>query len=106
LYSYFGLLLGCTQVGKDGFPAYGGDASMYNVHKYMGLDAYQVSYFINQVGLAAASFGVTQEDINYVAGALQALFGHKCSTALSIVPGTGKDSQAICIAVSTMFEIS
>ena len=33
LYSYFGVLLGCTKVGTDGFPAYGGEASMYEVHK-------------------------------------------------------------------------
>ena len=33
LYEYFGVLLGCTQVGKSGFPPYGGDPSMYDVHK-------------------------------------------------------------------------
>jgi len=104
LYSYFGLLLGCTKVGTEGFPAYGGDASMYNVHKHMALDAYEVSYFINQVGLAAASFGVTQEDISYVGGALQALFGHRCAPAMSIVPGTGKELQAICLAVSSLLK--
>ena len=33
LYEFFGLLLGCTKVGSKDFPAYGGDPSMYNVHK-------------------------------------------------------------------------
>lgn len=33
LYSYFGLLLGCSDVAKPGFPAYKGDKSMYEVHK-------------------------------------------------------------------------
>lgn len=29
LYEYFGALLGCTAYGMEGFPAYGGDKSMY-----------------------------------------------------------------------------
>lgn len=33
LYEFFGLLLGCSQVGSADFPAYGGDPNMYNVHK-------------------------------------------------------------------------
>jgi hypothetical protein len=33
LYQYFGLLLGCSTVGETGFPKYGGQTSMYNVHK-------------------------------------------------------------------------
>lgn len=33
LYSYFGLLLGCSDVAKPGFSAYKGDKSMYEVHK-------------------------------------------------------------------------
>ena len=34
LYEYFGILLGCSQVGiSAAFPAYGGDSSMYEVHK-------------------------------------------------------------------------
>jgi hypothetical protein len=33
LYQYFGLLLGCSTVGQTGFPKYGGETSMYSVHK-------------------------------------------------------------------------
>ena len=33
LYQFFGVLLGCSQYGHMGFPAYGGEASMYEVHK-------------------------------------------------------------------------
>ena len=33
LYEFFGVLLGCSDVGMKGFPAYAGDASMYEVHK-------------------------------------------------------------------------
>ena len=33
LYQFFGILLGCSDVGTTGFPQYGGDTSMGNVHK-------------------------------------------------------------------------
>ena len=35
LYEFFGTLLGCSHVGMAGFDAYAGDASMYEVHKYV-----------------------------------------------------------------------
>ena len=35
LYQYFGALLGCTAQGGDKFPPYTGDASQYEVHKYV-----------------------------------------------------------------------
>ena len=46
LYSYFGYLLGCSQIGKEGFATYSGDTSMYDVHKYMDLDANEVSIIV------------------------------------------------------------
>ena len=33
LYEYFGVLLGCSQVNTTDFPAYEGEASMYELHK-------------------------------------------------------------------------
>ncbi|TKA43178.1 hypothetical protein B0A54_06127 [Friedmanniomyces endolithicus] len=63
LYEYFGILLGCSQYGNPGYPAYGGDLSMYSVHKYMALDSYDFGFFVQQVALSAASFGVAQADL-------------------------------------------
>ena len=64
--------------------------------RFMDLDQYELGYFISQVGLAAASFGVSQSDISTVATALQKLFGYKCSPPSTVVPGdTVLDS--ICI---------
>ena len=99
LYSYFGVLLGCSMVGKDSYPAYAGDKSMYDVHKYMGLGAAEVGYFIEQVGLAAASFGVADADVTAVGMALNSLFGYKCAAAATVVPSQGDALQAICIEV-------
>ena len=72
---------------------------MYDVHKFMALDAYQVQYFIHQVGLSAASFGVADADIEYVGHALQGFFGVKCAPETKIIPDAGKELQSICIAV-------
>jgi hypothetical protein len=35
LYEFFGTLLGCSQQGQPGFPAYDGQPSMFQVHKYV-----------------------------------------------------------------------
>lgn len=98
LYSYFGVLLGCTMVGNDGFPAYGGSNSQYDVHKFMALDANEVGYFIQQVGLSAASFGVTEDDVTAVGTALNSTFGARCAPPAMVIPDTEAEPQSICIA--------
>jgi len=97
LYQFFGVLLGCTMQGSTAFPAYGGQASMYHVHKYMALDAAQVGYFISQVGLAAKSFGVATADIDTVAGALEMYFDVRCAAPVTLAPALGSQLQSICI---------
>jgi hypothetical protein len=97
LYSFFGALLGCTQLGDAGFPAYSGEASMYSVHSFMDLNMYQVTYFIEQVGLAAESFGVTKDDATAVGAALSSLFGVRCAPPTTVIPAAGPVLQAICI---------
>lgn len=97
LYSYFGLLLGCSNVGKSGFPAYMGDPSMGSVHQYMGLDNAEFTYFVTQVGLAAASFGVSAADVKAAGTALIDGFGMRCAPAAAIGP-LPKEPLAICQA--------
>ncbi|GAB7355770.1 hypothetical protein MBLNU459_g6455t1 [Dothideomycetes sp. NU459] len=94
LYQYFGALLGCDAVG---FPAYQGDASQAGVHRFMDLSPYEVGYFIEQVGMAAASFGVATADIKVVATALNKLFGYKCSPPTTVIPAQGAQLQSICL---------
>ena len=71
---------------------------MYKVHKFMALDFAEVSYFISQVGLAAASFGVADDDIKAVATALNELFNVKCAPATTVIKSQGSELQSICIA--------
>ena len=66
----------------------------------MGLDAYQIGYFIAQVGLAASSFGVSSEDVTSVADALSGAFNVKCAPATAIDPAQGPQLQSICVADS------
>ncbi|KAK3380889.1 hypothetical protein B0H63DRAFT_434251 [Podospora didyma] len=99
LYQFFGALLGCSQYGMGGaFAAYSGDASMYETHKFMDLDADEVGYFVEQIALAAASFGVAKEDITAVGTALNSLFGLRCAPPTTVIPAQGDQLQAICIA--------
>ncbi|KZP34438.1 hypothetical protein FIBSPDRAFT_809691 [Athelia psychrophila] len=96
LYSYFGAALGCTQYSQMGFPAYAGQPSMYSVHKYMGLDANEVGYFITQVGLSAQSFGVAAADVTAVGTLLEGIFDVKCGAAATVIPAQGAQLQSIC----------
>ena len=62
----------------------------------MDLDPYQVGYFITQVGLAAASFGVTTDDVTAVGEALTKLFDYRCAPPMTVVPSQGAQLQSIC----------
>lgn len=101
LYQFFGSLLGCSMQGMPGFDAYGGHASMYQVHKFMDLGKPEMDYFISQVGLAAASFGVAKDDITAVANALNMLFNMACSPPTTVIKSQGEQLQAICIDQTT-----
>ncbi|KAJ6786341.1 hypothetical protein PWT90_04731 [Aphanocladium album] len=97
LYQFFGTLLGCSKQGMAGFDAYDSAPSMYKVHKFMNLGNAEMTYFITQVGMAAASFGVAKEDIAIVAKALGDTFNMRCSAPVEVIKGKGPQPQAICI---------
>lgn len=98
LYQYFGYLLGCSMMGTEAFPAYSGRTSQYSVHKYMYLTHAQTTYFIQQVGLAAQSFGVAMDDVTIVGNALDKTFNYRCSPNASVPSTAPSSAQAICIA--------
>lgn len=97
LNEYFGSVLGCSQYGMSGYPAYAGQASMLSVHQFMDLSSAQVSYFNTQVGLSALSFGVTMADVTIVGNALNSLFGYRCAPAATVIAAQGAQLQSICI---------
>lgn len=63
----------------------------------MGLDPNEVGYFISQVGAAAASFGVSDPDVQAVAGLLAITFNVACAPAQALVRGDS-EFQSICVA--------
>src|ERR1700737_1114655 len=98
LYQYFGVLLGCTMQMPGGvFSSYQGDASQYQVHKFMNLSKPEIDYFITQVGLSAASFGVATTDVMAVGKALNDTFNQRCSPPAAVIPAQGAQLQAICV---------
>lgn len=62
----------------------------------MVLDPYQTGYFIEQVGLSAASFGVAKSDINAVAAALEKMFNYRCAPKTTVIPAQGPQFQSVC----------
>lgn len=99
LYQLFGSLLGCSQQAStlDGaFPGYQGDASMYEVHKFMALNNAQVSYFNNMVGLAFLSFGGAPNEAAAVVAALNGLFGRACGDFYPLTQYTAPALQPVC----------
>lgn len=63
----------------------------------MDLSAAEFAYFVQQVGLAARSFGVFEDDIALVGKALNDTFGFKCSANTTVVEGQPSAEQAICL---------
>lgn len=63
----------------------------------MDLGPNELGYFVQQVAMSAASFGVAKEDLEMVGMALNQLFGLRCSPPTAAVPPTDKELQAICI---------
>lgn len=63
----------------------------------MVLDPNQMGYFIQQVGLSAASFGVADADVKAAGTALNKLFNHRCEPKETVVPAQGPAFQSICI---------
>lgn len=55
-------------------------------------------YFIEQVGMAAASFGVTQDDVTAVGMSLTKAFDYRCSPPAVVVPSQGSQLQSMCQA--------
>ena len=64
----------------------------------MDLDQDQVGYFITQVTLSAASFGVSPADVGLAGLSLSEIFGYRCSSPRTVLPAQGPQLQSICIA--------
>lgn len=64
--------------------------------RFMDLSYAEVGYFITQVALSAASFGVAQSDLEIVGTALGSLFDVRCAPPTVIIPAQHAQLQSIC----------
>lgn len=62
----------------------------------MDLSEAEFTYFNQQVGLAATSFGVSMADVTSVAMSLNSTFGYRCAPAVMVIPGSQAMQQVIC----------
>lgn len=62
----------------------------------MDLSYAEVGYFITQVALSAASFGVAQSDLMIVGTALGSIFDVRCAPPTIVIPAQGAQLQSIC----------
>jgi hypothetical protein len=94
LYQIFSQLLGCSM----GYPEYSGNPGMWTKHRFMKLTNTQNLYFITQVGAAARSYGVSEEDITIAATALINIYNRKNAPAFGLNPAAGLTSalQSCC----------
>lgn len=79
-----------------GYAAYSGEASQYQVHKFMDLSYAEVTYFITQVATSAMSFGVAPEDLADVGTAINSLFNVRDGNLATVIPAQGAQLQSIC----------
>ncbi|KAL4967070.1 uncharacterized protein BDV14DRAFT_198168 [Aspergillus stella-maris] len=99
IYQYFRTLTGCSLQGGSSFPRYSGRASMYEVHRFMDLDIFQMSFFIRQVHDSALSLGLSSADAAWLANTLDTLFNRHCAPATRIEGiSAPPEFQAVCIA--------
>lgn len=72
---------------------------MYEVHKYMDIDKYEMNFFTEQIVTAVASVGFEQPDIDFTNSSLYATFANRCSPPTTVIPAdAGPQLQAICVA--------
>lgn len=62
----------------------------------MVLNPYEMGYFIEQVALSAASFGVAESDIMAVGKALNSLFNYRCAPEVTVIKAQGPQWQSTC----------
>ncbi|KAH7412881.1 hypothetical protein BKA64DRAFT_731128 [Cadophora sp. MPI-SDFR-AT-0126] len=98
IWQYFGTLINCSEQGKsDVFPAYEGEPSMYQVHRFMDISKAENDFFIQQLVDASASIGFSPADAENWRK-LMAPYNTRCAPAFAVngVRG-GADLQAVCI---------
>jgi hypothetical protein len=79
---------------------------MYEVHRYMDLDRYQMGFFIELCVSSMKSLGISAADADLFGDTLTSLFDFRCSPPALIPkePAAGPELQSVCIAENCPFD--
>jgi len=100
LFSHFGSLFArvfqCSIIGSVNFTSALQKTSLYQIHKFMALDPNELGYFIQQVGLAAQSVGLTSDEAEVIMTNMNAGLNYRCRPDSALFPGGVVGPQSIC----------
>ncbi|RAR13447.1 hypothetical protein DDE83_003178 [Stemphylium lycopersici] len=77
-------------------PNTSGPVSLAYAHKFMQLGYHQVGYFIDQLSLAAAHFGVSIQDVDTFRTSLNSRFNLRCAPAVPLGNSSPPELLSIC----------
>ena len=99
MYQIFATMAGCSRQGGQAIPAYAGNPSMAEVHKFMGLNIAKISFFNDQVSQAARAIGMTAADAKVFKDGLENTFNIQCAPPVKIAPNGPPAPQGFCLDV-------
>jgi hypothetical protein len=88
----------CTTITAAGssFTSVLNKTSLYEVHKFMSLDPYDLGYFIDQVEGAARVIGLTAGEAAAIKQEMSSSLTFRCKPKVAITPGAPLGPQSIC----------
>ena len=96
----FALAFECSTIEQSNFSSSLQKSSLYEIHKFMALNPDDLGYFIEQVGLAAQSVGLTQAEATKITDAMAEGLTYRCKPLSPLVPGGIVGPQSICTDAS------
>ena len=88
--------MGCSTIGSVNFTSALQKTSLYEIHKYMALDPFELGYFIEQVGLAGQLVGLTADEAEGIQNKMDQSLTYRCRANSALFPGGIVGPQSIC----------
>lgn len=70
--------------------------NLYQVHKFMALDPNELGWFIENVGLAARSVGISEREANIITSSMSRSLNLRCLPPIAVLPGGPVAPQGLC----------
>ncbi|MCJ1437037.1 hypothetical protein MMC27_006422 [Xylographa pallens] len=95
----FAHIFGCSEPPPPP-PSSGPPLSLAYVHKYMNLNYTDLGHFINQLSLATAHFGFSDQDSQTLDTNLNSMYNVRCAPPITTNPAQGPELLSLCQADS------